>query len=52
MSKKIEDRSEKKERKDDEKKYPKRKPRGALFDSGDPTLARQLAEDHYGVRRR
>lgn len=53
MNEKTKDKPEKteKEHKDDEEKYPKRKPRGALFESGDPTLARQLAEDPYGSKR-
>ncbi len=49
MDKKTKDKPEK-ERKEDEK-YPKRKPRGALFHSGDPTLARQLSENPYGSKR-
>ncbi len=39
------------ERRSNANQYPKRKPRGALFESGDPTLARQLADNPFGSKR-
>ncbi|MBA2374762.1 MAG: hypothetical protein M3494_09750 [Actinomycetota bacterium] len=35
------------EHEDGEEKYPKRKPRGSLFHSGDPTLAKRIEEEFY-----
>lgn len=53
MSKKTEDQPKKadKERRDKEEWRPKRKPRGALFNSGDPTLAQRLEEELYDFGR-
>lgn len=53
MGKKVEGKPKKEEKKEDrkredgEKRYPKRKPRGPLFHSGDPTLAERLEEELY-----
>lgn len=53
MSKETKDQPKKtdKEHKDGEKWRPKRKPRGALFHSGDPTLAQRIEEELYDFGR-
>lgn len=53
MDKKTKNHPEKteKERKDNEERRPKRKPRGPLFHSGDPTLAQRIEEELYDFGR-
>ncbi|MGH3087403.1 MAG: hypothetical protein ACRDSJ_08810 [Rubrobacteraceae bacterium] len=53
MCEKSEYRREKteKERKSEEEKYPKRKPRGGILHGDDPTLAKRVEEELYGFGR-